>query len=73
MHGTEAIIPLGDGNRLTIDQSALVEVIAELRAEVAELRKDQQKQHHETSRYARDTADTLKKIDTIGLTARETA
>jgi hypothetical protein len=74
MHGREAIIPLGDGNELTIDQSDLIEEIVALRAEVSELRRDQQRQHNATYQAQRDTRDVLEKWDTTGQpTEREAA
>jgi hypothetical protein len=41
--------------------------LAALREEVKELRLEQRRQHHESARYQRDTADTLVKIDQIGI------
>ena len=50
-----------DGNRdMVIELSAL-------REEVKELRLEQRRQHHESARYQRDTADTLIKIDQVGI------
>jgi hypothetical protein len=50
-----------DGNReMVIELSAL-------REEVKELRLEQRRQHHESARYQRDTADTLTKFDQVGI------
>jgi len=66
LHGREAIIPLGDGNSLTIDQSDLIEEVIALRQEVSELRHEQQRQHNASHQVQRDTRDVLEKWDTTG-------
>jgi hypothetical protein len=50
-----------EGNR-----EMIVELSA-LREEVKDLRLEQRRQHHESARYQRDTADTLVKIDQVGI------
>jgi hypothetical protein len=67
LHGTEAIIPLGDGNVIRIGDGGIVRELAALREELSELRKEQQQQHAETAYYENNTAETLRKWDTIGL------
>jgi hypothetical protein len=56
-----------EGNRDMVSQ------ITALREELMELRLEQRRQHHESARYQRDTADMLIKIDQTGLKTTEAA
>jgi hypothetical protein len=54
-----------EGNRDTVRE------LAALREELTALRLEQRRQHHESARYQRDTADALIKIDQLGVKTAE--
>jgi hypothetical protein len=80
LHGTEAVIPLGDGNtvraelfapssfqpRNDISFDEMITELQELRQEVKDFREDQQRQHHASLRAQQDTADVLEHWEVDG-------